>query len=266
MNSDPQNMEEVLVNEASLAAAHQTRDAMAAGKRGGNNRLLVSLKELLQTKYRRENVILDCEGCDAEAKKRLERGGGVPAGHFTGAPSAGCELQILIPPDGATISASRDATASEEPSVANGKQNKKQQGKMNNDDAPKKCPKRDVPSQNPNANWIVLENLIAERLGVAWAEFRYVPQFSQPSLIGPSEPMGQTAENILEFQVRASTNIRISIPKTEFQPCRVLLWIRLLRLSKSLGSDRLERQSTATRTFMPTPTCKLTCRKVWSSK
>jgi hypothetical protein len=98
-------------------------------------------------------------------------------------------MQILVPPDDTTLFASREATAAEEESIADSKQNKKQQGKMKND-APKKCPKRDVPSQNPNAGWVALENLIAERLDVQWAELRYVPQFSQPLLLGPRRVTG----------------------------------------------------------------------------
>ena len=90
--SAPTLMEEVLVYEGSLKANTE-------GRTGS-----LRLERLLQQIYAPVHIICDCEGCEAAKKKALaERGGG------GGANPLSCELQILVPPDDATIGAAQVA-------------------------------------------------------------------------------------------------------------------------------------------------------------
>ena len=41
---------------------------------------------------------------------------------------------------------------------------------------------------------------MGQRLSVPWAEMRYVPQFGEPSLLGATDRMGDTAHQILQYQ------------------------------------------------------------------
>ena len=194
MNAHPGLFEEVGIGAAAAEAAQQLRRERAGkgGGSGGNGGRIppLSLQGMLKGIYKRSNVVLDCEGCEAEAKKRLEKGGS----DGKDAPSTGCEIQILIPPNDDVIVAAKVASEKEETS---GKSPGKKGGNLA---TVKTVPTRGMPTQNERTGWVQLENLIAERLQVSWAELRYVPQFGTPTLLPPRELLGGTAQDIIDFQ------------------------------------------------------------------
>ena len=164
MNAHPGLFEEVGIGAAAAEAAQQLRQERGKGGGGNGGRIpALSLQGMLKGIYKRSNVVLDCEGCEAEAKKRLEKGGA----DGRDAPSTGCEIQILIPPNDDVIIAGKAATekdgvSAQETVAAEKSPGGKQGGKKLA--TVKSIPTRGMPTQHEHVAWVNLENLIAERL------------------------------------------------------------------------------------------------------